>query len=189
MVCHPSCDPGAVDGISVRVRRATRSLALLFRVEGRVDQISIPPPCAPARRDGLWRHTCVELFLRAGDPGYAEFNLSPSGAWSAYRFDAYRTGMRELELALAPTAEVRRGDGRLDVELRIARVPAPWGRAAALWIAASAVVEDTRGALAYWALAHPAGAPDFHHLAGFVPGPGAAEADAPADGAVRTRRP
>lgn len=105
---------------------------------------------------------------RADEAGYAEFNLSPSGEWAAYRFDAYRSGMRELEVAQAPTSEIRRDDGRLDVALRIAPVPESWGRTEALRIAASAVVEDAGGALAYWAPAHPVGAPDFHHPAGFV---------------------
>ncbi len=151
------------------VRRATDSLALRFRLDGRLDRVAVPPVRAPERRNGLWRHTCFEVFVRrTGEPGYAEFNFSPSGDWAAYRFDGYGSGMRELEVVQAPTAEIQRGDGRLDVTLRVAPVPDPWSRAGALRIAMSAVVEDADGALAYWALAHPEGAPDFHHPAGFV---------------------
>ena len=35
-------------------------------------------------------------------------------------------------------------------------------------LALAAVVEETSGALSYWALRHPPGAPDFHHADGFV---------------------
>ena len=37
-----------------------------------------------------------------------------------------------------------------------------------LQIGLSAVVEDTHGALSYWALAHPSARPDFHLSATFV---------------------
>jgi hypothetical protein len=30
-------------------------------------------------------------------------------------------------------------------------------------LAISAVIEETNGTKSYWALAHPPGAPDFHH--------------------------
>jgi hypothetical protein len=39
---------------------------------------------------------------------------------------------------------------------------APWR------LGLSAVIEDTRGSLSYWALAHPPGKPDFHHADGFA---------------------
>ena len=161
------------------VGRAADSITVRFRLDGCLDRLAIPPVRARERRDELWRHTCFEVFVRrAGESGYAEFNLSPSGEWAAYRFDAYRSGMRELEVAQAPTAKIRRGESRLDAALRIAPVPEPWSRAEVLRIAASAVVEDADGALAYWALAHPAAAPDFHHPAAFVLELWPAEADA-----------
>jgi hypothetical protein len=37
-----------------------------------------------------------------------------------------------------------------------------------LRLAITAVIEDSQGALSYWALAHPASRPDFHHHNGFV---------------------
>jgi len=169
MVRHPSCGPGAVDRIAVRVGRAPGSLTLVFGLEGSLDRLAIPPARPPVRREGLWRHTCFELFMRCGvETSYAEVNVSPSGEWAAYRFDSYRDGMRDLELARAPVVEVRRAERRLDVALRIAPIPEPWGRAEALRVGASAVVEDNDGGLAYWALAHPPGVPDFHHAAGFA---------------------
>ena len=169
LLCHPACDRGAVEQIGARVRRAEGSLWLHFRLEGHVDRLVISPVRPTARRDGLWRHTCFELFLQApGAAGYAEFNLSPSSEWAAYRFDAYRSGMRELEVAPAPATAVTARGRILEVTVRLAAVPEPWGRAEPLRIGVSAVVEDATGALAYWALAHAPGAPDFHHPAGFA---------------------
>jgi hypothetical protein len=37
-----------------------------------------------------------------------------------------------------------------------------------LRLALTAVVEDARGRLSYWALRHPPGRPDFHHRDGFA---------------------
>lgn len=156
-------------GIRARVERTPGSLAVAFRLVGRLDDVAIPPAGTPEHRDGLWRHTCFEAFVRrAGEAGYAELNVSPSGAWAAYRFASYREGMRDLELPRIPTVEVRRGDGELDVAVRVESVPEGWGRADVVWVALSAVIEHADGALSYWALAHPEGTPDFHHPGGFV---------------------
>ncbi len=38
-------------------------------------------------------------------------------------------------------------------------------------LALSAVIEEVRGRLSYWALTHPSQKPDFHHEAGFLVGP------------------
>ncbi len=39
----------------------------------------------------------------------------------------------------------------------------------AVWhVGLAAVIEETNGRLSYWALAHPPGKPDFHHLDGFA---------------------
>ncbi len=32
----------------------------------------------------------------------------------------------------------------------------------------AAVVEETNGTITYWALTHPSGKPDFHHIDGFA---------------------
>jgi hypothetical protein len=169
LVCHPSSRRGAVAGISAHLERTPDSLALRFRLEGRLDRLVIPLKRPPERRDGLWRHTCFEAFVGLpGEAGYAELNISPSGAWAAYRFASYREGMRDLELPQAPTVEVRHSDGELEVAVRVETVPAGWDRAEVVRVALCAVVEHADGALSYWALAHPEGTPDFHHPAGFV---------------------
>ena len=162
-------DPGAVPG-------ATRVLATVWRDDARlVYRLALAgsglvlPPAAdrPERRDDLWRATCAELFLATeGADGYLEWNLSPSGHWNLYRFDAYRAGGRP-EPAVAAAPRVTRAAGACVVE---ATLPlAPLGLAAApLLLGPAAVVAAAGGALSYWALAHPAPRPDFHDRRGFV---------------------
>jgi hypothetical protein len=120
--------------------------------------------------DGLWRHTCFEAFIAAaGRPGYAELNFSPSGAWAAYHFAGYRTGMQPVELPLAPTATWSRRPGQL--QLQVVLQPAvldPLAGAGPWRVAMPAVIEEQSGTISYWAWRHPAAQPDFHHSGGFV---------------------
>ncbi|HEY2178231.1 MAG TPA: DOMON-like domain-containing protein [Caulobacteraceae bacterium] len=169
MVIHPSFRAPAVERIEAEAwRPAPRRLALRFVLIGDIDALFVPAAAAPARVDGLWRRTCFEAFVATGPgEGYFEFNVSPSGQWSAYAFSAYRAGMTPAEIGEPPHTEVVAAPGRLEarVSLDLAwLVPpdAPWR------LGLSAVIEAADGALSYWALAHPPGRPDFHHSAGFA---------------------
>jgi len=168
LVRHPACPPGPVEGVDAALAWGQGALRLRYRLRGDLGGVTIPAAGTPARRDELWRHTCFEVFVRrAAQDGYVEFNFSPSGEWAAYRFDAYRQGMRALEPATSPAIEARREAGMLEVQAQVV-LPAPWDVAPALQVAVSAVVEACDGTLSYWSLAHPAGKPDFHHGDGFV---------------------
>lgn len=128
---------------------------LTFAIEGGED-VLFPSPAPPVRTDGLWQATCFELFVKPeGQAGYLEFNFSPSGAWAAYAFDGYRTGMRNIEIT-GPV--IQRIDGGISVSLDLPPLPqGPWH------VGLSAIIEEHGGAKSYWALAHPPGKPDFHH--------------------------
>lgn len=168
LVRHPACAPGPVEGVEATIARAQGALRLWYRLRGDLTRVAIPGAGTSVRRDELWRHTCFEVFVcRAAQGGYAEFNFSPSGEWAAYRFDAYRQGMRALELASSPAIEARREAGMLEVHVQV-MLPAPWNAAPALQAAVAAVVEASDGTVSYWSLAHPAGKPDFHHGDGFL---------------------
>lgn len=69
--------------------------------------------------------------------------------------------MRELPVA-APEMEVRVRPERLEL-LALISIPAEPSA-----VALSAVIEETDGRKSYWALAHPAAKPDFHHPDSFV---------------------
>ncbi len=161
LVPHPATPCAAVQSIRVDVHRKPGALSLRYVLAGELRRLRIPLPRPPARVDGLWRHTCFELFVAApGEPAYHEFNFSPSGEWAAYRFAGYRAGRSALDCT--PPQVRARAEHSLEV---LAQVPCP---PAALRIGLSAVVEDEAGGLAYWAVRHPAAKPDFHHAASFA---------------------
>jgi len=167
---HPSAQHSPLHDISVDVTRSSDGgIALAFRLTGDIRRVRVPAPCQPRRVDGLWRHTCAEVFVMEGDgPGYREFNFAPSGEWAAYAFRCYREPAAEV-VALDPGIAVRATDNRLDLDAVIAGHALP--RTATdtpLRLGLSFVVEDADGALSYWALRHPPGAPDFHHADAFV---------------------
>src|SRR5580698_5574774 len=141
-------------------RPRTDSLLLSYVVSGRISDLRIPPIVAAARADALWRHTCFEAFVRSSaDPGYYEFNFSPSTQWAAYRFDSYRSGMRIATEIGAPRIEVKSSAETyiLQAALELDGLSSP------LHLVVAAVVEGSNVRKSYWALAHPPGNTDFHH--------------------------
>lgn len=175
LIAHQDHPPEAVAAVAVQwVEPGDGRLHLRYRVDG-FQRLVIPAFAGRGRADGLWRTTCFELFVGSpGDAGYAEFNFSPSQRWAAYDFDAYRAGMRERSFVGEPVCEALTGDRYFvqDIRLDLGGLPLrPWR------VGLAAVLEERGGARSYWALAHPPGAPDFHHdeaLALILPGRAAA---------------
>ena len=160
---HPDHPPRAVTAVTVGIAPVPDGLALDYRLEGRIAGLVIPPPRQPRRADGLWNETCLEAFFRkAGAPGYLEFNFSPSTEWAAYAFDGYREGMRPLDLAHSPVVSSFDREHALEVHVTLPIDPGPW------LAGLSAVIEEADGTRSFWALAHPAGEPDFHHPDSFI---------------------
>jgi hypothetical protein len=157
LVPHPATPCPAVKSIRVDVHRKPQALSLRYVLAGDLQRLRVPAPRPPERVDGLWRHTCFELFLGApGEPAYQEFNFSPSGEWAAYRFARYREGGTALDCP--PPRIGSRMERSLEVQGEVACV-----LGGTLRLGLSAVVEDEAGALSYWALRHPLAKPDFHH--------------------------
>ena len=167
LACHPETPSQAIQGIGAVAGTARGEiLTLTFTLEGHMSALRIPEPRSSRRVDGLWRHTCFEVFIMAEDgPGYREFNFSPSGEWAAYAFRGYRDG-DELDIELAPEIVVCQTGDRLELDAEICKDLLPPGRRLRLGL--SAVVEDADGVLSYWALRHPERKPDFHHTDAFV---------------------
>jgi len=179
LTCHPSAPCAYVRAVSVRTDRASEDLlALSYRVEGDLDQLQLPARRRPAQTDGLWQHTCFEAFVQCGDTrAYLELNFSPSSEWAIYRFDDYRRGMQLQAPQHPPEIVCRRRKDLLetDVNVRLDRLFTERVRVDGLRLGLAAVLEDRRGQLSYWALAHPSGRPDFHHADSFavsLPQPG-----------------
>ncbi|HEY8698318.1 MAG TPA: DOMON-like domain-containing protein [Rhizomicrobium sp.] len=138
---------------------------MLYVVTGDIGAFRLPAIREQGRADGLWRQTCFEAFLRPqAREEYYEFNFAPSLQWAAYGFSGYRSGMRAAEEFGGLRIEIESDASRLElrVALSLSELPdllpdAPWR------LGLSAIIEEATGAMSYWALAHPAGKPDFHH--------------------------
>ena len=157
---HPDSRCAAVTSIEVEATRSRRGLlALHYVVTGTIRDLRLPPVTAPERTDELWRHTCLEAFVRAPrGTGYLELNFAPSTQWAAYRFSGYREGMAVADEVSAPRIDVISSARCFEMQVALA-LPGdtPWR------LGLSAVIEETSGVKSYWALAHPPGKPDFHH--------------------------
>jgi hypothetical protein len=168
---HPDSPSVAVTSIDVEISRPrTGRLEFSYIVTGQMSSIRMPFAAANIRSDRLWRHTCFEAFIRtAPDEGYYELNFSPSGEWAAYQFSGYRSGVRVANEVTEIPIEMRlsRDDCTLQAALGLDQFR-DLPRDHALRLGLSAVIEDTKGGISYWALTHPPGKPDFHHAGGFV---------------------
>ncbi len=165
LILHPDSRCTAATRIDVEIGRPNpSSLVLYYSVTGRISDLRMPPPAAPARADELWQHTCFEAFVRAPpSDAYYEFNFAPSTQWAAYRFSAYRREMSVADDVSAPRIDAQsRGElYQLRASLSLDGLSGlPSGSAWRLGL--SAVIEETSGRKSFWALAHPPGKPDFH---------------------------
>lgn len=166
---HPGSRCTAVTAINVGIARPGPGRFVLHYVAtGRMEALRLPPTEASLRANELWRHTCFEAFAAAPSGAYHEFNFAPSTQWAAYRFDGYRNGMRDADMA-PPDIEVRSEAARLELRATIDIGAASGLPMDAAWrIGLSAVIEDAGGDISYWALAHPPGRADFHHADSFA---------------------
>jgi hypothetical protein len=168
---HPANPGGAVRGLTASARMGgAGKLAVRFELDADMSRIVMPTLRPPVRADGLWRHTCFEMFIALPDSdAYCELNFSPSGEWAMYGFVAYRRGMTPLDVRRPPRIAVRPMPRGLILEAvtYLEELPKP-GPGAPLRAGAAAVIEEVDAGCSYWALAHPAPEPDFHHAQGFV---------------------
>ena len=149
---------------------ADGTLALTCILEGELERLRIPAWSGRSVGERLWEHTCFEVFVsRPRTARYHELNFAPSGAWAVYGFERYRTRAPLADAPVDPQIVVRRcaSDVELGASIRLDTLAAEYSHAP-LVLALSAVIEDGEGGLSYWALAHPAGKPDFHHAHGFA---------------------
>jgi hypothetical protein len=164
---HPTTPCPAITRFEVDVANSREALELTYRVSGDISALKVPPPAASAFADGLWKHTCFEVFVgSAVESGYYEFNFSPSGAWAAYRFSDYRAQMTPVAHWQAPAIRVSHENREFELASRI-----PLGELSLpprALLAITAVIERNDGTLSYWSLEHSAGKPDFHRKEGFV---------------------
>lgn len=161
LMLHRDCDLGPIKAVTADIRATPQGCKAEFRLEGGVDSIVLPPAGPSVRTDDLWKTTCFEIFWQPiGGTSYREFNLSPSGRWAAYDFDAFREGMRDAPvdaISMGNAHTSSNGVGELVLKASIAAdLPAP------AQVALNAIVEHLDGGLQYWALGFPPGKAEFH---------------------------
>jgi hypothetical protein len=167
---HPDSRCVAATRVEVDVAHPrSGQLVLEYVVTGKMSGLRIPPMSASVRTDELWQHTCFEAFVRASPAAYYELNFAPSTQWAAYRFTGYRSGMSIASDIATPRFKVQSDavsyklQAALDL-YHLSNMPSPAG-----WrLGLSAVIEEADGRKSFWALAHPPGEPDFHHLDSFA---------------------
>ena len=172
---HPASRTPPGWAVDVATRWSAGALLVEYTLAVPAGRLMLPQRSAePSARDLLWKRTCGELFVGVrGEPGYIEFNFSPSGDWASYAFDGYRENGRPRSWqGPTPGVRVMPGEG---VTRLVAVVPQQAflcllrdGRMPRLEAACTLVLEADRGDLGYWSLAHPRAVPEFHDRAGFV---------------------
>ena len=158
LVRHPDTPPGAIRMVDAELRRISGGAVATFRAVGDISRLVIPAAASPVRTDGLWQSTCFEIFVSEDGGGYREFNLSPSGAWAAYRFDDYRMAMSNVDASIE--IEIFHNNNALTL---VAKIVSEFGMPARVGL--TAVIEDADGAIRYWSTAFAPGKPDFHAAA------------------------
>jgi hypothetical protein len=178
LAAHSATQSAAVQSLQVHITASHQGvLSLRYTLQGDMSRIRVAAAgtVPPGRTDGLWQHTCFEAFIRSDDSQvYYELNFSPAQQWAAYRFEAYRQGMKPAELREPPAIRVRQTPHNLELDAIVA-LPFEYGSgadelpgSARLRLALTAVVEEDSGRLCYWSARHPQGKPDFHHPDGYV---------------------
>lgn len=174
---HPSAHGSVANKLSV---------AAMAEIKGRTLEISFhidSPEDAPklvwnsysdsgARKDELWKTTCLEAFIQKLDGSYFEVNLAPQGDWNVYRFDSYREGMKhenQIE-ALSAFSSSMQTNGKfakykLNAKIDLSKaMKSPQHFRLGL----TAVIETEGSERSYWSLKHSGEKPDFHDSRGFV---------------------
>jgi hypothetical protein len=172
---HPHhAAPGPV-GLGVHVMgawSAMEALELCFTLDGPAETLlRIPVSVTPSAADGLWQHTCFEMFVAGSSQNrYHEYNFSPSGQWARYRFAAERVrdgSAEDLAGDRVIPIDCRVDAGGLTLRASIPLADLPHGPQGWL-VGLSAVLEHADGQLSHWALHHPREQADFHHPAGRI---------------------
>jgi hypothetical protein len=158
--------------VRARVKRVDEiHLELLFLIAGPIESVILPHPLEPAFTEGLWNHTCFEMFVGSrGRAPYLEYNLSPSGAWAAYSFESYRLRSSRADSFEAPSIEWVEGLGEAEMRATVALPESSVCAHEGLDVALATVIELRSGSLSYWALDHPQERPDFHDRRAFLVG-------------------
>ena len=152
--------------ITGKATRTAVSLMIEYNLQDPLGSIKWPDQVKnPARKDYLWRTTCLEVFIAPQHhQQYWEVNLAPTRDWNVYHFDEYLTGMEPEKRIVSVETVVVGKKLQATIHLTEIQVVGP------LQLGISAVMENAKdGNQSFWALTHPGKEkPDFHRRDCFV---------------------
>ena len=163
---HPNHADHGVDSVHVALARSGNGIHLEYQIIGDPSHILLPDVPGGDRRDELWKHTCLEAFIRLEDSdGYVELNFAPNGDWAAYQFDGYRRNGKDLAVD-APRIAFKKAAIEIALAVTLPTLPELYQRNT-IQLGLSAVIETPQNDCYYWALFHPSDTPDFHRAENF----------------------
>ena len=156
--------------ISGGIVRAENNLFIRYEVNGDIDKILLSTKAtSPSRTDDLWKATCFEFFAAIpNQPGYWEFNMSPSSDWNVYRMDAYRRfGFREETAFTQLPFLFKETENQLslDISVNLDRMLQP---EQSVQVGIATIIQTMDRRETYWALTHPGQQADFQLREGFI---------------------
>ena len=113
-------------------------------------------------KEGLWEKDVAEFFVSAGEKGYQEINIGPTGAYWSAHFSDYR--VREREMKLSPTIEAELGPDSWSIVFKVELEKlVPWShRPRESWrFTPTAILHDPEPSFFCWADPQTI-EPDFH---------------------------
>lgn len=115
------------------------------------------------RMDELWKSTCFELFLNViGQNQYYEFNFSLDGFWNCYHFQGYRFPQPATASTDFEIESMKWSNNLLEISLR------NFSNYMQFNVGLTAVINDKKNQINYYALKHESGKPDFHVKTSFI---------------------
>jgi hypothetical protein len=166
----PFSAPPSPFSLSVDCSLESSELTLQFVLTGDITSLNLPSPSEhPVRIEGLYHHTCMEVFLKRGKK-YLEWNFSFSGDWSVFLFDDYRSKSQTQlplgsELFIVNHISHSSRGATLKVSIPMKKLAFLGTEPTELGV--SAILEHPKGIFSYWALDHAESRPDFHHPKSF----------------------
>lgn len=167
----PFAPPPSPFTISVDYSLQGTKLKVKFSLKGDIASLNLPTPSKdPQRIEGLYHHTCLEVFLKKGER-YLESNFSFSGDWCLFLFDGYRIKSNfpvQLDTRLFNIDHMSRSKEEASLGISLNLEEMGFLNGTPIQIGISAVLEHPKNILSYWALKHTEQKPDFHRAESFI---------------------
>ena len=168
----PFIPPPSPISMGVGLIKLEEAIEISFCLKGAVDSLKLPHPLEnPERREGLFHHTCLEIFIRRGSDQYLEFNFSFTGEWCVFYFDGYRKKSMNpitLDSTLFELRHISHSASEASLKVTIPLKKIDFIGTGEGTLGLSAVLEHPFNILSYWALVHTSTKPDFHLAGSFI---------------------